>query len=178
MTSSTIPSSPKETAAPGKTPKDMPGNEKKDPGARSRTIARVAAVQALFQCEQSGQNAETVLREFTHHRRIAPNSHFDEGDIPQADLKLLEEVVHVATREQEENDRLLSSLLPEAWPLERLDPVLRALLRAAIAELRSGRPPQVVINEYMDVAHGFFSGEEPKMVNGILDAARRKLAAS
>lgn len=146
-----------------------------DPKSRSRTIARVAAVQALFQCEQSGQNAETVLKEFTRYRRIAPNTLFEEGDIPDADLKLLEEIVHTATREQDENDRLLASLLPEAWPVERLDPVLRALLRAALAELRSGRPAQIVINEYMDVAHGFFSGEEPKMVNGLLDAARKKL---
>ena len=54
---------------------------------------------------------------------------------------------------------------------QRLDPVLRALLRAAGAELfaADGPPAKVVINEYLDVAHSFFSGEEPRLANGVLD---------
>lgn len=55
--------------------------------------------------------------------------------------------------------------------MARLDPVLRAALRAGGAELwmSDGPPVKVVINEYLDVAHGFFSGDEPKLLNGVLN---------
>jgi N utilization substance protein B len=66
---------------------------------------------------------------------------------------------------------MIVGALPESWPMNRLDPVLRASLRAGGAELwmSDGPPAKVVINEYMDVAHGFFSGDEPRMLNGVLD---------
>jgi N utilization substance protein B len=61
--------------------------------------------------------------------------------------------------------------------MERLDPVLRALLRAGAAELwmSDGPPTRVVINEYLDIAHGFFDGDIPGMVNGVLDRIARQL---
>lgn len=136
---------------------------------RSRTIARVAAVQALFQCEQTGESAETVVKEFVNFRRIAPNSHFEDGHIPDADLSLFATIVQDTVRQQDEIDHRLVTLLPENWPMNRLDPVLRALLRAALSEMIANVPAQIAINEYLDVAHGFFDGDEPKMVNGILD---------
>lgn len=136
---------------------------------RARTIARVAATQALFQCEQSGTSPETVLKEFIRHRHIAPTAQFEDGHIPDADLTLLEEIVRSSVRKQDEIDKNLVALLPESWPLERIDPVLRALLRAALGEMMGDLPTQIAINEYLDVAHGFFSGDEPRMVNGILD---------
>lgn len=144
------------------------------PGRRSRTVARVAAVQALYQCEQSGDNAETVLNQFLRHRRVSSSASFEDGDIPDADLALLESIVRGATREQDRIDHLIANALPEQWPLARLDPVLRAVLRAAVFEMTgTDTPDRVVINEYMDVAHGFFFGDEPRMVNGVLDAVSR-----
>ena len=55
--------------------------------------------------------------------------------------------------------------------------MLRALLRAGAAELSmpDGPPARVVINEYLDVAHGFFDGDEPRMANGVLDRLARLL---
>ena len=66
---------------------------------------------------------------------------------------------------------MIAQALPENWPMARLDPVLRAIFRAGGAELwtADGAPAKVIINEYMYVAHGFFSGDEPRMVNGVLD---------
>jgi N utilization substance protein B len=74
-------------------------------------------------------------------------------------------------------DAVVTATLAEDWPLARLDPVLRALLRAAAAELfdAKGPPARAVINEYMDVAHGFFGGEEPRFANGVLDRIARTL---
>jgi N utilization substance protein B len=72
---------------------------------------------------------------------------------------------------------MLAEVLPADWPLARLDPVLRALLRAGTAELwtQDGPPARVVINEYLDVAHGFFNGDEPRLANGVLNRVARLL---
>ena len=141
---------------------------------RPRTAARVGAVQALFQAEQGGENPETVIDQFVRHRlgELPGTGGFEEGRVPDAHVKLFGQIVRQAVQKQDQIDKLLADALPEDWPLARLDPVLRALLRAAGAELvmRDGPPVAVVINEYMDVAHGFFHGDEPKMANGLLDA--------
>ena len=141
---------------------------------RPRTAARVGAVQALFQAEQGGETPEAVSQQFGRHRlgELPGSGGYEEGRVPDAHVKLFGQIVRQAVQKQDQIDGLLAGALPEEWPLARLDPVLRALLRAAGAELvmRDGPPVAVVINEYMDVAHGFFHGDEPKMANGLLDA--------
>jgi N utilization substance protein B len=147
--------------------------------SRPRTAARVGAVQALFQAEQSGDNPETVIDQFIRHRlgELPGTGGFEEGRVPDAHVKLFGQIVRMAVEKQDELDRLLSESLPAEWPLARLDPVLRALLRAAGAEfsMRDGPPVPVVINEYLDVAHGFFTGDEPKLANGLMETLARAL---
>ncbi len=149
------------------------------PTTRPRTAARVAAVQALFQSEQAPENAETVIDEFVRHRlgELPGTGGFEEGRAPDAHVKLFQQIVRMAVQRQNELDTMLVEALPEEWPLARLDPVLRALLRAGGAELsmKDGAPAKVVINEYLDVAYGFFDGEEPRMANGLLDKLARLL---
>jgi N utilization substance protein B len=147
--------------------------------SRPRTAARVGAVQALFQAEQSGDNPETVIDQFVRHRlgELPGTGGFEEGRVPDAHVKLFNQIVRAAVQNQNAIDALLANALPPDWPLPRLDPVLRALLRAAAGEffMRDGPPVAVVINEYLDVAHGFFTGDEPKMANGILETLARGL---
>ncbi len=147
--------------------------------SRPRTAARVAAVQALFQSEQGAENAETVIDQFIRHRlgELPGTGGYEDGRVPDAHAKLFGRIVRMAVEKQGELDGLLASSLPADWPLGRLDPVLRAVLRAGGAELamRDGPPVKVVINEYLDVAHGFFDGDEPRMVNGLLDKLARSL---
>ncbi len=151
---------------------------------RPRTAARVGAVQALFQSEQSGENAETVIDQFVRHRlgqlkgsTGTLGDGFEEGRVPDADARLFARIVRGAVADQDRIDLLLADTLPADWPFGRLDPVLRAVLRCGAAELgmADGPPPRVVINEYLDVAHGFFDGDEPRMVNGMLDKLARSL---
>jgi N utilization substance protein B len=150
-----------------------------EPTTRPRTAARVAAVQALFQSEQAPENAETVIDQFVRHRlgELPGSGGFEEGRAPDAHVKLFGQIVRMAVQRQAELDTLLAEALPAEWPLTRLDPVLRALLRAGGAELsmKDGAPAKVVINEYLDVAYGFFDGEEPRMANGLLDKLARTL---
>jgi N utilization substance protein B len=154
------------------------------PQGRPRTASRVAAVQALFQSEQNGETAETVIDQFVRYRLggLPGPEHlggggFEEGRVPGAHVPLFNRIVRTAVLEQDRLDKLIAAALPPEWPMARLDPVLRALLRAGGAELAmaDGPPPRVVINEYLDVAHGFFTGEEPRMVNGLLDRLARDL---
>ncbi len=142
------------------------------PTSRPRTASRVGAVQALFQAEQAGTNPEAVIDEFVRHRLGAlPGAGFEDGRVPDAHVPLFAAIVRTAAAQQETIDGMIVASLPAEWPLDRLDPVLRALLRAGSAELwmKDGPPSRVVINEYLDVAHGFFEGEAPKLANGVLD---------
>jgi N utilization substance protein B len=151
----------------------------KGPKTRSRTASRVAAVQALFQSEQAGDNPETVIDQFVRHRlgALPPGAGFEDGRIPDAEVPLFARIVRSAIRQQEMIDAMLTDALPSEWPLARIDPVLRALLRAGGAELAmtDGPPARVVINEYLDVARGFFVGSEPGMANAVLDRLAREL---
>ena len=150
-------------------------------GGRPRTGARLAAVQALFQSEQNAENPETVIDLFVRHR-LGPNDSDDgvgEGRIPEVDAKLFARIVRSTASRIEALDAEIAKSLAKDWPLEKLDPVLRALLRAAAAELATPHEPpaRVVINEYLDIAHGFFVGDEPRFANGVLDALARSLRA-
>jgi len=154
------------------------------PPSRPRTASRVAAVQALFQSEQGNEPVETVIEQFVRHRlgKMPGPEHlggggFEEGRVPDAHAPLFTQIVRTAVLQQDRLDALIVAALPGDWPMTRLDPVLRALLRAGGAELSmaDGPPARVVINEYLDVAHGFFTGEEPRMVNGLLDRLAREL---
>lgn len=165
----------------------MPSDDRRQPRpkgerGRPRTAARVAAVQALFQSEQAQTSPETVIDEFVRHRlgELPGSGGFEEGRTPDADVKLFARIVRTATREQDSIDRMLAEALSAEWPLARLDAVLRAVMRAGAAELSmtDGPPAKVVINEYLDVSHGFFDGEEPRMANGVLDRLARLLRAS
>ncbi len=142
---------------------------------RRRTAARVASVQALFQIDQTGDPAEPVIEQFLRHRLGGLGGDYEEGRVPAAEIALFTRIVRAASSGQAEKDARLAATLPADWPIERLDPVLRALFRAAMAELAmpDGPPARVIINEYLDVAHGFFWGEEPRLVNAVLDRLAR-----
>jgi transcription antitermination protein NusB len=156
------------------------------PRPRPRTASRVAAVQALFQSEQTGESGETVIDQFVRHRLGAlPDTAggeegYEEGRIPHAQVALFGRIVRQAVQAQDVIDRMVIETLPREWPFARLDPVLRAVLRAGCAELtmEDGPPAKVVINEYVDVARGFFIGDEPRMANGVLDKLAHRLRAA
>ena len=139
-------------------------------------------MQALFQSEQAGDNPETVIDQFVRHRLGDQEGQdgFEDGRIPDAEVPLFISVVREAVQRQAVIDEMLVEALPDDWPLVRIDPVLRALMRAAAAELSmaSGPPAKVVINEYLDVARGFFTGPEPGLANAVLDRLARSLRAS
>jgi N utilization substance protein B len=147
-------------------------------GGRRRSVARLAAVQALYQLELNrGADPEMVVREFTLHRL----GHEIEGDrYGEADPALFSDIVRGAAADLDRLDAAISGVLTEEWPLPRLDAVLRAILRGGAYELlhRQDVPPRVSIDEYTTIAHAFFSGKEPGLANGVLDKLGRGLRAA
>jgi N utilization substance protein B len=138
-----------------------------------KSASRLYAVQALFQMESSAQTVQAVCREFETHRFGAT---YDEGEFAEGDVDHFREVVDKAVNWQAKIDQMTDRALVANWPIDRIDPVLRALFRAAGAELVDMvTPPKVAITEYVDVAKAFFpDGKEPKFVNAVLDHMARE----
>ena len=138
-----------------------------------RSAARLYAVQALFQMEAAGQTVDKVRREFEDHRLGAT---IDDSELAEGDLRLFRKLLEDAVNWQAKIDQMTDRALVAKWPIARIDPTLRALFRAAGAELTEGKaPPKVVITEFVDIAKAFFpEGREPKFVNAVLDHMARE----
>jgi N utilization substance protein B len=140
---------------------------------RMRSAARFYAVQALFQMEAADLGLEAVIAEFESHRLGAE---IDGETLADPDLGHFRRLLSSAVAEQGRIDQLTHKALAVRWPIDRIDPTLRALFRAAGAELVAGdTPPKVTINEYVDIAKAFYpDGREPKFVNAVLDHMARE----
>ena len=141
---------------------------------RMRSAARLYSVQALFQMEQSHQSADAVVGEFLAYRFGAE---IDEGvDMVDGDVDMFREIVTQAVNWQARIDQMTDRALVAKWPIDRIDPTLRALFRAAGAELiATDTPPRVVINEFVEIARSFDpEGREAKFVNAVLDHMARE----
>ncbi len=140
---------------------------------RMKTAARLYAVQALFQMEAAGQDANNVRREFLEHRFGAS---YDGEEMIEGDVDLFVNLLDTAVNYQAAIDQMTDRALVAKWPIARIDPTLRALFRAAGAELRDPKtPPKVVITQFVEVAQAFFpEGKEVKFVNAVLDHMARE----
>jgi N utilization substance protein B len=152
------------TPAPG-----LSGNQKR----KMKSASRLYAVQALFQMEHSSQTVEKVRNEFIEHRFGAT---YDGDELQDGDIDHFADVLEAAVNYQAPIDQMTDRALVAKWPIARIDPTLRALFRAAGAELRDqATPPKVVISEYVDIARAFFpDGKEPSFVNAVLDHMARE----
>ncbi len=141
-----------------------------------KSAARLYAVQALFQMEAAGQTVEAVAREFETHRFGAAFDEAGEEPLAEGDPTLFRSLLHHAVNSQAQIDQMTDRALVARWPIGRIDPVLRALFRAAGAEMaETATPPRVVISEFVDVAKAFFpGGKEAGFVNAVLDHMARE----
>ncbi|MFO7758812.1 MAG: transcription antitermination factor NusB [Roseovarius sp.] len=152
------------------TDQPLSGNRKR----QMRSAARLYAVQALFQMEHSKQSSDAVLQEFLEHRFGAE---IDDGiDMADGDADLFRKLVEDAVNWQASIDQTTDRALVAKWPIARIDPTLRALFRAAGAEMtQSDTPPRVVIMEFVEVAKAFYpDGKESRFVNAVLDHMARQ----
>lgn len=139
-----------------------------------RKAARLAAVQALYQIDLAGATAEQVLGEFIKHRL----GHEVDGTVyVAADPTLFTDIVRGTIARRAEVDAMVNDALAGHGPLERLELLLRAILRAGTYELfaHADVHPRITINEYVDVTHAFYAGRESGLINGVLDRLARVL---
>src|SRR3954447_16712101 len=149
--------------------------------SRSRSAARLAAVQALYQQEMEATPIPRLLKEFHDHRLGAM---IEDERYHKAETEFFDDIVMGVSSRCAELDALISRRLAEGWTLERLDPSMRAILRAPASPIvragayelvaRADVPVGSVISEYIDVAHAFFDKRESGFVNGLLDAIAKE----
>lgn len=137
-----------------------------------RTAARLAAVQSLYQQELGDASAHSSVFDLLNMRQ----AEFTEA-LVEPDQELLKSIAEGVVGRLGQIDGLLQAALSDSRPLERAEPVLRAILRAGVYELLSGSetPAGIIINDYVNVARAFFEESEPKKVNAVLDAVARQL---
>ena len=140
--------------------------------ARSRSVARLAAVQALYQREMEGTPVPVLLHEFHEHRLGAT---IEDVTYAEAEVSFFDDIVQGVDARADEIDGLVAGKLSSGWSLERLDKPMRQILRAGTYELlaRADVPTGSVISEYVDVAKAFYDKREAGFVNGLLDAVAK-----
>ena len=145
--------------------------------SRSRSAARLAAVQALYQQEMEGTPLPRLLKEFHDHRLGAT---IEDAQYAEAEQSFFDDIVSGADARRDEIDSVVAAKLAEGWSLERLDKPMKAILRAGAYELlaRADVPVATVITEYVDVAHAFYDTRESGFVNGLLDAIAKEARAA
>jgi N utilization substance protein B len=141
--------------------------------SRSRSAARLAAVQALYQQEMEGTPLPRLLKEFHDHRIGAT---IEDEQYHEAEIDFFDDIVTGVDARRDEIDQAISVKLASGWSLDRLDRPMRAILRAGAYELiaRADVPVGSVISEYVDVAHAFYDKRESGFVNGLLDAIAKE----
>jgi len=144
------------------------------PDAAGRRAARLAAIQALYQMELAGEDAETVAEEFAAWR-FGREPEISPGELDEAFFGDI-----VVPHRQGEIDAAVTDCLASDWRLSRVDSILRAILRAGAFELiaRPDVPARVVIDEYVELSFAFFSADEPGFVNAALDKLARRARAA
>ncbi len=142
--------------------------------ANKRGAARLAAVQALYQMDVAGSGVLEIAAEYETFRL---GKEVDGAQYREADAQWFRTIISGVVAEQKMVDPVIRQSLTEDWPLSRLDSTLRAILRAGVWELlkREDVPVAVIVSEYVDIAKAFYTEDEPKLVNAVLDRAARRL---
>ena len=140
--------------------------------SKSRSAARLAAVQASYQRSMEATPTAQLLYEFHQHRLGAT---IEDAEYNEAEVEFFDDIVSGSIAREAELDAAITARLSSGWTLDRLDKPMRALLRVATYELlaRADVPVKTVINEYVDVADAFYDKREKGFVNGLLDAVAK-----
>jgi transcription antitermination protein NusB len=139
-----------------------------------RSGARLAVVQALYEMDISGKGVLDALAEF---EAFWIGQEVDGIAHPKAETAFFRDLLRGTVEEQRAIDPKLDQALAQGWPLRRIEIVLRAILRAGAYELmfRPDVPVGAAISAYVDVAHSFYTADEPGLVNAVLDRLAREV---
>lgn len=151
---------------------------------RMKSAARLAAVQAMYMIEYGQEPVDQVIKDFINGEVgryvIEEDVEHDKEqmlEVSELDTNYFVTLVRGVSKEKENLEKSISSYLLEGWSFERMDGTLRALLLCAVYELAhtTDVDAKVLIQEYVDLAYAFFTKNEPKMVNALLDQIAREI---
>jgi transcription antitermination protein NusB len=134
--------------------------------SQSRTNARKAVVQALYQWQMTGQSLVDIEQQFVEEERLA-----------NVQKSYFRELFHGIPKCLDSLDEILNEFVDR--PVDAIDPVERAILRLGVYELlhRPEMPYRVVLNECINLAKCFGADGSHKYVNGILDKVAQQKRA-
>lgn len=140
----------------------------------ARRLARLAAVQGLYQLALTDVDAAEIIKRFRADPCVLLQ---EEQTVIAVDTELFARIVAGVTENTADLDAMLAGALDARLSVERLEPLLKAILRAGVFELHHSPDVNagIIINDYVDVAHSFFDAKEPGLVNAILDRLGKTL---
>ena len=141
-----------------------------------RSAARLAAVQGLYQMDLTGKGVNEVLSEF---ERFWIGREIEGDQYKPAERGLFRAIIQGVIAHQVPLDRAADRILSDAWPLKRVEALMRSVLRAGAYELTytPDVPVKVAVSEYVDIASAFLDKDEVGMINAVLDRIARETRA-
>ena len=148
--------------------------EPRKPDPARFSAARLAAIQTLYSMDMTGASTVEALDEYQERRK---NMAETDPALAKPDNDLVVQLVHGTTAQMDDVDQLIGSALSDDWTIDRIEAILRAILRVGVWELlsRHNTPSRVAISEYVDIARAFYAGTEPGLVNAVMDRMARQL---
>lgn len=150
---------------------------------RKKSSARLAAVQATYMAAYGQLPVDVVVQDFLSGKigdyLIEEDALGTEENVPvePMDKEYFERLIRGVLADKENLEKSLNMFLSEGRSLESCDGTLQALLLCAMYEIANTRDldAKVIIQEYVDMAYAFFSKNEPKMVNALLDQIAKQI---
>jgi N utilization substance protein B len=142
----------------------------------ARRLARLAAVQGLYQIALGQESADALMSRFLADPGVLLQ---EEQMVIAVDAPMVGQIVAGVCEHQDALDTMLGGAISERLSVDRLEPLLKAILRAGAFELHycPTVATGIIVNDYVDVAHGFFDAKEPGLVNAVLDKLAKNLRA-
>lgn len=146
----------------------------------AKRLARLAAVQGLYQIALLPKPAAEVIKDFRTNPSHLLEESAEGGKVPVVDFDLFANVLGGVMENVETLDQMIAGAFDGKISADRVEILLKAILRAGAYELyhNGDIPAGVIINDYVDVAHAFFSAKEPGLVNGVMDKLAKNLRAA
>ena len=141
---------------------------------RKKSSARVAAVQCLYKMKVTGEQLapEKLMEHYLDHWQ---EDHAGEerafSKEAEPDKSLLRKLLATSSEHAGDIETTIRASLTEKWTMERMSPLLLAIITCALVELhflRSLSAP-IIIDEYVTITGRFFEASEVGFVNGLLD---------
>lgn len=150
---------------------------KNSPDHAARRLARLASVQGLYQVALTQAKPADVIKNFRDHPENRFHDTGESAPVPDVDFALFGAIVEGATKNSKDLDDMIAGAFAAKVSAERIEILLRAILRAGAYELcyHGDTAEGVIINDYVDVAHAFFGAKEPGLVNAVLDKLAKNL---